>query len=349
MTTDNGPGPEAGENHVPADSLGTQAPVSSADQLLRLGRSRAEKLPPHMRQIRERNVQLWEITDQSAFEEEADTWIAEIRDGNQAGSPGLKALRRDDGTEPHVSIVVPAHDEERYILQLLQSIAAQNYDKGVEVVVVDNNSDPNDRTASFAERCGARVIKYTVPDDDPDKELSQIALARQKGLEKATGGIVISTDADVIAPEGWIDAMTAPLDQDSGTKVVTGDIKYYDMPRILAGQNWARTIGRKALTIYSNNNMFRRMGKSSGNGANTAFRRNDALDLRGYDTNRYPGEDTDLAHRLSEGARMKFVTENAKVRVSPRRYEGMGAAAVVRVLIDYTSAYVGSQGPTNRR
>lgn len=324
---------------------------STKERLPRLGSKAAEKLPPHIGQIRRRNLHLWEITDPAAFDEEVGTWIDEIRDGNQAGSPGLKALRGEDGAKPHVSIVIPAHNEERYILQLLQSVAAQRYYKSVEVVVVDNNSNPNDRTAVFAEQSGARVIKYTLSDDDPDRKLSQIALARQKGLEAATGDIVISTDADaIVPPEGWIDTMVAPLDHDPGTKVVTGDIKYYDMPIILGGQSWARTHGRTATAFYSNHNIIRKMSWSPGYGANTAFRRNDALSLGGYDTSIYPGEDSDLSYRLSEGAKIKFLTtESARVRVSPRRYVGMGAVGVTKTLVDYHHVYKDKQGPINKR
>ncbi|MBP6880681.1 glycosyltransferase family 2 protein [Candidatus Saccharibacteria bacterium] len=348
--TDRLPFPETALAH-PVELDGRQTD-DEADSLLRFMTRKAEKLSPHILEIRKRNLDLWAATNPDEFGGIAYSWMSEIRDGNQSGNPGLKVLRGDESTKPHVSVVVPAHNEERYIVQLLASLAAQEYSESVEVIIVDNNSDLDDRTTAFAERCGARVISYNLLDDDHNKTLSQIALARQRGLEAAVGDVIISTDADVIVPKGWIDAMVSHLDQDLSTVVVTGDIKNYDMPPILAGQDWARRVGRIAMTIHLNNNMLRGWGKSPGNGANTAFRREQALELGGYNTEVYPGEDTELTHRLSEGnAVILFLTGlEARVAVSARRYEGMRAVALARSFFDYKSVYRdGSGNPITKR
>lgn len=118
-------------------------------------------LPEDIKQIWQRNLRLWETQDQSIFEEKVGKWMDEIREGDGVGNPELQALRGDTGEKPHVSIVIPTHNEERYILRALQSLAAQRYGKSVEVLIVDNNSDPTDRTAVFTEQCGEK--SFNIP------------------------------------------------------------------------------------------------------------------------------------------------------------------------------------------
>src|SRR6266550_8068804 len=98
----------------------------------KIGTALAEKaerhlLPDYMKQIWQKNTRLWERHDRNdpSFEDEVTKWTTEIREGDGKEKPGLKALRGDPGTKPHVSIVIPTHNEERYILQMLQSISEQ--------------------------------------------------------------------------------------------------------------------------------------------------------------------------------------------------------------------------------
>lgn len=81
----------------------------------------------------------------------------------------------------HLSIVIPAFNEERLIESCLESISiscAGNSDRGLrtEVIVVDNNS--TDRTARLARQAGDRVVF---------EPINQIARARNAGAEVATG------------------------------------------------------------------------------------------------------------------------------------------------------------------
>ena len=62
------------------------------------------------------------------------------------------------------SVIIPAHNEEKYLPRLLESIevARANYSGGrdqVEVIVADNLS--TDRTAEVAAARGARVVTVT--------------------------------------------------------------------------------------------------------------------------------------------------------------------------------------------
>ena len=96
----------------------------------------------------------------------------------------------------HLSIVIPAFNEERLIARCLQSIAASLVENSTpaftsEIIVVDNNS--TDNTANLARQAGAQVIF---------EPINQIGRARNTGAAVATGEWLLFVDADsVLNPE----------------------------------------------------------------------------------------------------------------------------------------------------
>jgi glycosyltransferase involved in cell wall biosynthesis len=96
----------------------------------------------------------------------------------------------------HLSIIIPAFNEERLITRCLQSVATSltaNLTRGVttEIIVVDNNS--TDNTASLARATGAQVVF---------EPINQIGRARNAGAAAATGDWMLFLDADsVLNPE----------------------------------------------------------------------------------------------------------------------------------------------------
>ena len=57
---------------------------------------------------------------------------------------------------PFVSVVIPAYNEENYLLSCLESIKKQDYAGEYEVIVVDNAS--TDNTAQIALAWGAKIV-----------------------------------------------------------------------------------------------------------------------------------------------------------------------------------------------
>jgi glycosyltransferase involved in cell wall biosynthesis len=86
-----------------------------------------------------------------------------------------------------ISVVVPAHNEEKYITECLSAIgvASECVSQSVETIVVLNRC--NDSTQQIAQRFGA----ITVTD-----ESRCIAAVRNKGIAEATGDILVTCDAD---------------------------------------------------------------------------------------------------------------------------------------------------------
>lgn len=86
-----------------------------------------------------------------------------------------------------VSIIVPVYNGERYIERCLESILSQSY-KEIEVIIVDDGSMDNSKKIleKFLER---RVKLYT-------KKNEGVSKARNFGIEKATGDLILFVDID---------------------------------------------------------------------------------------------------------------------------------------------------------
>lgn len=98
----------------------------------------------------------------------------------------------------HLSIVIPAFNEEQLILDCLDSIEASvkvhaKPDFTHEVIVVDNNS--TDKTAELAKQAGAQVVF---------EPINQIGRARNAGAAAASGDWLLFVDADSLLNPGMV-------------------------------------------------------------------------------------------------------------------------------------------------
>ena len=84
--------------------------------------------------------------------------------------------------EYRVSVIIPAYNEQESIATVIRDFQGDPVD---EIVVVDNASD--DDTAVLAHECYARVVS------EPRKGYGN---ALKRGFEKATGDILVATEAD---------------------------------------------------------------------------------------------------------------------------------------------------------
>lgn len=98
-------------------------------------------------------------------------------------------------TAAPVSVVIPAHNEEEYIRDCLESITRQTYPSHLlEIIVVDNNS--NDRTRKIASEFGVTVL---------EKSDGLVGSVRNFGVEHSTGEILVFLDADCVVPYNWVE------------------------------------------------------------------------------------------------------------------------------------------------
>jgi len=115
------------------------------------------------------------------------------------------------GARAKVSVVIPAYNASKHVLEALESVRAQNY-APLEILLVDDGS--NDDTAELVERAmpEATIIRQAN---------SGAAMARNNGLARASGDFICFLDAD----DGWfpgkLDAQLAYMERHPETGAVT--------------------------------------------------------------------------------------------------------------------------------
>ena len=217
------------------------------------------------------------------------------------------------------SVVIPAHNEARYLGDCLRSLAAQDFDGDYEVLVVDNAS--TDSSVEIAQSFDAAVVR--------EGRLG-VCFARQAGTLVASGEIVVSTDADTTFPGDWLRRIDAVFHQNPAVVAVAGPCRYVGgpswawlYPRILFGfvHAFSWLTGRVCYVTATN----------------LAFRQS-AWD--GYDTAMTQGGDElDALRRLRARGQVVFDPGNATSTSARRLHRGLAYSVVVTFLYYYVLAY----------
>ncbi len=124
-----------------------------------------------------------------------------------------------------ISVVIPAYNEESMIGACLDAVLGQSR-AADEVIVVDNNS--TDRTAEILHGFRDRVIVL-------GEERQGVQHARNRGLNAATGDVIVRIDADTRLPADHLAVVEATFG-DPSVDAATGPVRYYDvtLPRMAA-------------------------------------------------------------------------------------------------------------------
>ncbi len=101
---------------------------------------------------------------------------------------------------PKFSIIIPVYNVEKYLRKCLDSVFSQNY-KNYEVIVVNDGTKDNSMD----------IVK-----DYPVKIINQknqgLSVARNNGVEKATGEYILFLDSDDYIEKGLLEAIDKSLD-----------------------------------------------------------------------------------------------------------------------------------------
>lgn len=207
--------------------------------------------------------------------------------------------------EAPISVIIPAHNEERYLGETLEHIGrARAYLQSrraqpVEVTVVDNAS--TDDTPNVARSHGANVLHETV---------RNIGRVRNAGATASTGDVLVFVDADTLIPETLLWRIAQAMD---APECVGGAVAIAHSAR--------RTLVRAYLRAW------KILGDLLGmaQGATQFCRRDAFMELKGYDETLYMGEDVDFYWRLRKHAerqgRVLCFIDDVQVTPSPRRFD----------------------------
>ena len=180
------------------------------------------------------------------------------------------------------TVVIPAHNEEKYIGKCLRSvISAAKYvaPDSVEIIVVANRC--TDKTAAIARHYGARVLS---------NDEKCIASIRNTGVKTANGEIVVTIDADSRMTKYSLVEIKSMLQ--SGSYVGGGTNPRFDR----------MSVGIAFSSLYVALNLLPTMIKSGGylSGAMFWFYKKDFELIGGFDESLVSLEDMDFAKRLKK-------------------------------------------------
>lgn len=197
---------------------------------------------------------------------------------------------------PHISVIVPAYNEEKNIKACITGLQTQTYTGDYEIIVVDNGS--TDQTASIARRSGANVLS--------EKRKGQV-FALIRGIKQSRSEIIALTDADTLVPADWLDRFVEVFQNNPEAVCVGGPVVYYDHAKL---PDWL---------ILSIQHLLLKIGMWSPNGPNMAFYRMAYEKARGFDSAVNLQNDRYLAHKLKKIGSVLYV-DNQQVSTSGRRF-----------------------------
>ena len=208
---------------------------------------------------------------------------------------------------PHLTVLIPAFNEESCIADTIRSLQTQTHPPG-EILVVDDCS--SDRTGEVAQACGARVIR-------PDHNTGAKAGAQNYGLAFVHSRYVLSMDADTTLAPDAIEKILPALEEE-GVAAVCGFV----LPRRVSSV-WERGRYVEYLLGFS---FCKRVQSHFGQPmvASGCFSVYDVATLRacGGWPERTRAEDMDLTWTLYEaGHAIRFVPEAVSYPIEPHDFK----------------------------
>lgn len=188
-------------------------------------------------------------------------------------------------------MVIPALNEEENLQVCLSSLQAQTR-LADEIIIVDNESD--DATVKVAQDFGARVLSFP----RSPQYYGNIGLVRQLGVEKATGEIIVGTDADCTFPSDHLAKIERKFQSNPDLVLLSGPVYVSNTPDL-----WTSFF---MSTVFFYNTNFHKSywaawGIPAFRGTNTIFRKAAFMSTEGYKgaASHGPVEEWIVSFRLS--------------------------------------------------
>lgn len=189
-----------------------------------------------------------------------------------------------------VSVIIPTYKRDKELVNIIRSVLEQKF-QGFELIVVDQTIQHNPETMSYLKNLEDSRFRYFLVTPP------SLPAARNFGLKKAHGGIVIFIDDDVILTKDFTKAHWESYITNPKLVSVAGRIKSASKPL------------SKELAHFDKANLARggfdyphAAFVQTCQGANMSFKRSILLQINGFDTN-YMGnavrEESDVCFRLA--------------------------------------------------
>lgn len=205
-----------------------------------------------------------------------------------------------------VSIIIPARNEFENIDPLLKDIAAQTYPSSLtEVIVVDDGSDDETRHQAQQSMRENQIRGVVISLEKVSPNPSPKKRALTKGINRASGELIITTDADCRAGKEWLKTMTLHYQQ-SGAVFLSGPVNHAPLTTFFSkiqALEFNSLVASGAGAIGAGTALM-------SNGANLAFRRKAFLAVKGYEGNEsfVSGDDVFLMMKLQKAYGKQAIT-----------------------------------------
>lgn len=212
---------------------------------------------------------------------------------------------------PAVTVIVPALDEAADIAACIATVATQDYEGPIDVILVDAGS--NDGTAIVAQAAAdERAINLSIVDN----VLRRTSIGLNKGLERAEGDVIVRLDARARIEPHYIRTCVECL-RDEAVGVVGGaQIPVARSQRIL-DRSIARGLRNRFATGMSRYRLAMRSGP-----ADTvwmgSFRRADLIEIGGWEEDVALNEDWELNARYRAAGFTVWFEQYLRSRYLPR-------------------------------
>ncbi len=204
---------------------------------------------------------------------------------------------------PIISVVIPAHNEEKYISQTLNSLKEQTMQDFETIVVANGCTDNTEKIVDeFVKKGSLEMKKYSIGN-------ANVSRARNHGAAKAQGEILFFLDADTKLHTTVLEKVKNEFTQDKAMAV----------PKVRANSDLVK---HKIMMVGKNLWNWSGIYKSS-MGTGTFICHKKHFDkINGYDADIVVKEHRHLARKLLKLG--KYVRLNAEVTTSMRRYQQWG-------------------------
>jgi len=192
------------------------------------------------------------------------------------------------------SILVPAYNEEQSISSCLNSLISVVYDDK-EIIVIDDAS--TDRTIQAIEKFLDKGVILVMREKNGGR-----AAALNSGLQRATGDVIITTDADTVTPSDWLQRFKSCFEQQD-VVAVGGAYQACNKDKPL--------INATSILDQILNGVFKKsLVPNKLSGVNSAILRKVLLDLGGFNENSWWSEDSELGWKLKKIGRVIYDSGN---------------------------------------
>ena len=201
------------------------------------------------------------------------------------------------------SIIVPVYNRPNEVDELLSSLCKQTR-SGFEVIIVEDGSQITceDVCRRYSEKLDIHYFR---------KENGGPSAARNYGAERAKGDYLLIVDSDIIAPEGYIEAIEAELAKEDADAFGGPDAAHPDFSPIQKAISYSMT---SFLTTGGIRGGKKKMDKFYPRSFNLGVKRSVFNALGGFDSSMRFGEDIDFSIRIfANGYKCRLFVHNSGI------------------------------------